>query len=264
MADQSLWLRVDWIKKGEDTMPTLLVFTGFGHRLDPWQRLRLSAWRIGVIRFPIGSPPTLVWTPEAMLQQLNRYWLKASRRALIGFSFGAAGVITIGRTLLEANEAANRQGKELLAIPEFSACIAPVQWAKAPWTILKTIPPNLRLKALKGIGKGSQTIVPFLGKVGGASVKQFTQVIERYVGWEFVAHYLPYLDWIDTKKNTVETLNSFPWETAFFAATHDQVIPLEGMQKARQNGNDFNFHEVDGQHFNAVDRSAELLYKYLA
>ena len=252
MPKTSPLLNVDWVKPGKATDPTILVFTGFGHRLDPWQRLQPEGWRVGVLVFPIGSPPDQIWSPETLASQLRRFWGEAAHRVMLSFSFGGAGATAVGNVL--AAQASDGSLQPALAIH-----IAPVQWAKAPWSILRTIPVGLRLRALKGVAGGANKLLPLAGKLTGSSLTQFVHVVERYVGWDFVAFYLPYLDWIDSKSSTLAHWEKHPWKTLLIGARNDQVIPLAGMTALRNQFDRVSFHEVDAQHFDAVDRARSII-----
>ncbi len=255
MAATSLVLGIRWIVAGDDTSPTILAFTGFGHRLDPWQRLRAPGWRLGVLEFPIGTSPDKVWTAAALAAQLERFWGKASHRALLAFSFGAAPATAVSGVLAKA-----AQEKHV----HLAAYVAPVQWGKAPWSLLRAMPVKMRLQLLRGVAKGSNSLVPLAGKLGYQTVRQFVHIVERYVGWDFVAHYLPYLDWIDSPRTTIEQWNQHPWPVTLFGASNDPVIPVEGMQSLAAKHTSVHYQEVVGHHFDAVDAARPHLLKLLS
>jgi len=247
-------LNVRWVVPGLERSPTLLAFTGFGHRLDPWQRLKAPGWRVGVVEFPIGSAPTEVWKADQLAAQLDRFWGHASHRALFAFSYGGAGATAVARVLAKA---------EKLSKPDLAVYIAPVQWARAPWTMLKALPVSMRLKALRGIAKGSTTLLPLAGKLAGNSVRQFAHVVERYVGWNFVAHYLPYIDWIDSPQKTIREWNSHPWPSLLVGAGNDTVIPVAGLRSMKPLLGKVEYWESDATHFNAVDAARQLVSERL-
>lgn len=254
-APTSLLLNVRWVQPGPATAPTALAFTGFGHRIDPWTRLRPAGWRLAVVEFPIGSPPGQVWEPTALAAQLERFWGRASQRALLAFSFGAAGASAVARVLAEALPEQR---------PAFAAYVAPVQWGKAPWRLLRGIPRGVRLAALRGLARGSGRLMPLVGRAGGASVQQFVGIVERYVGWDFVAHYLPYLDWIDSPRDTVAAWSAQPWPSLLVGGTRDTVIPAEGMRTLTAAFPKVAYREVDSTHFNALDQAAPHINAALA
>ena len=91
------------------------------------------------------------------------------------------------------------------------------------------------------------------GRSGGHSIREFVQLVDRHVGWEFVAFYLPYLDWIDGTKTTLATWDQAPWPNHLFGASDDRVIPVKGMRAQQSLLGTTVFHETSGMHFNAVD-----------
>ena len=244
-------LNIKWVKPGAPTDPTVLAFTGFGHRLDPWMRLRPERWRVGVLEFPVGTPPSEVWTPEALTAQLPRYWGEAAHRALLSFSFGGAGASAVAEVLAKADKRLQ---------PEFAAYVAPVQWARAPWSLFRSVPADKRLGLLKRlVNGGSKLVRPFAGQ----SVKQFVHIVENYVGWDFVAYYLPYIDWIDSTRQTTTKWSAHPWPSLLVGATGDRVIPNGSMARhASRVGIDY--FDVTASHFNALDRAAAELRTRLA
>lgn len=257
MLKTSRLLAVNWVKPGASTDPTILAFTGFGHRLDPWQRLQPEGWRVGVIEFPVGSPPSQIWSPDALAQQLKRFWGEASHRALLSFSFGGAGATAVGNALISSPDSTP-------ILPDLAIHVAPVQWAKAPWSILRSIPVGMRLRALKSVTSGANKLLPLAGKLTGSSLTQFVNVVERYVGWDFVAFYLPYIDWIDSTTKTLGFWEKHPWPTTLVGASHDQVIPIAGMHALNQQFKRVAFQEIRAQHFDAVDRARPLILDQLS
>ncbi len=255
MSATSLLLNVRWVRPGRATDPTVLAFTGFGHRLDPWIRLQPEGWRVGVLEFPIGSPPGRVWQPEALAAQLGRYWGQASRRALMGFSFGAAGATRVAGVLAKADAGAR---------PEYVAYVAPVQWANIPWQLLRRVPRGLRLNALRGLARGTGSLLPLVSHGRGQTVKHFVNIVDKHVGWDFVAHYLPYLDWIDSPKRTLETWSSHPWPSLLVGASQDTVIPAAGMRSAMPAYPKLMYREVSASHFDALDQAGPHLRRALA
>ena len=251
----SLRLAVRWVQPGPPGMPTAIAFTGFGHRLDPWMRLRPPGWRVGVVEWPIGAPPTQVWEPADLAAQLADLWVGAPRRALLAFSFGAAGATAVGEVLATADAALR---------PQFAAYVAPVQWARAPWGMLKAVPRGARLRALRGMAAGSRRVTPLIGRLAGASVREFIAVVERYVGWDFVARYLPYIDWIDSPATTIARWEAHPWPSLLVGGTADRVIPHAGMRALAEPLANVAYGEVASTHFNALDRARPLLLERMA
>ena len=250
-----------WVVPGPDDAPTVLAFTGFGHRLDPWQRLRAPGWRVGVLEFPVGSPPTEVWTPEGLAEQLPRFWGRAARRVLMSFSFGAAGATSVGRVLARTARAPDATG---LLLPHRAIHVAPVQWARIPWSILRRIPASARLPALKRLAKGGGALMALAGKTGDYGMREFVQLVDRHVGWDFVAFYLPYLDWIDPVRKTLATWSANPWPTHLIGATRDRVIPSKPMRGQVSSFAGVAYDEFDAAHFNAVDAARTEIFRLLA
>ena len=250
----SLRLRIAWVQPGPTTAATALAFTGFGHRLDPWKRLRPPGWRLGVVEFPVGTPPSSVWEPAALARRVASAWSEAPRRALLAFSFGAAGATAVAEVL-----AAGEAGPA----PDFAAYVAPVQWARAPWSLLRAVPRGSRLGLLRGMANGSARVLPLIGKLTGSTVNQFVGVVERYVGWDFVAQYLPYIDWIDSPARTLAKWESHPWPSLLVGGDADQVIPAEGMRSRAGELVRVEYAEVASTHFNALDRARELIVNRL-
>ena len=253
------------MQPGPPTLPTAIAFTGFGHRLDPWRRLRLPGWRLGVVEFPIERPPDDPWTLGALVPQIDALWREAPRRALLSFSFGGAGATAVANAIAEANagveEGASARpvlAAPILAAPDFAAYVAPVQWARAPWSVLKKIPARKRLSVLKNFARGGAAVLgPLAARLGNPAVRDFVNVVERYVGWDFVAYYLPYLDWIDSTKRTLRAWQSHPWPTLLVGADRDNVIPAAPMPtEAARYAPDVEYVEVEGVHYNALDRAA--------
>ena len=253
-ATSRLRLDVRWVQPGPPTAPTALAFTGFGHRLDPWIRLRPPGWRLGVVEFPVGSPPTTVWDPADLARQLADHWREAPRRALLAFSFGSAGATAVAEVL--ANAAPDIR-------PQFAAYVAPVQWARAPWGVLRAIPRGARLRALQGVARGTNRLLPVVGRLAGPSVNQFVAIVERYVGWDFVAQYLPYIDWIDPTARTLAKWQAHPWPSLLVGGVGDQVIPHAGMAAQAAGLSNVAYAEVASTHFNALDRARALLLERL-
>ena len=254
-ATSRLSLDVRWVRPGPPDAPTALAFTGFGHRLDPWMRLRPPGWRVGVAGFPVGSAPTAVWEPADLAAQLAAHWRGAPRRALLAFSFGAAGATAVAGVLADADPALR---------PQFAAYVAPVQWARAPWGVLRAVPRGARLRALRGIASGSNRLLPVVGRLAGPSVNQFVGIVERYVGWDFVAQYLPYLDWIDPTARTLAAWQSHPWPALLVGGSADRVIPHAGMARQAAGLSNVAYAEVASTHFDALDRARPRLLERLA
>jgi len=247
-------LNIDWVKPGKPSQPTMLAFTGFGHRIDPWKRFAPKGWRVGVLEFPVGNPPSDVWTPESLTAQLDRFWGEASHRAIVSFSFGAAGTTQVSNVLAKA---------ELRKRPNFVAYVAPVQWAKAPWSILKRVRPHRRLRWLQRLSVGATRVSPLSSKLGGPALEQIVRIVENYVGWDFVAHYLPYIDWIDTRLKTVKSWKTHPWPCLLIGASLDQTVPCKRMSWRVKSASNVTYHEVEANHFNALDTARPLLTKTL-
>ena len=238
------------MQPGPPDLPTAIAFTGFGHRLDPWRRLRLPGWRLCVVEFPVNHDPTRPWTLDALVPQLDALWREAPRRALLSFSFGGAGATAFAKTIHAA--------PDQYAAPDFAAYVAPVQWARIPWSVLKAVPVRRRLGFLKGFARGgAATLGPLAARLGNPAVRDFVNIVERYVGWDFVAHYLPYLDWIDSPKRTLRAWQSHAWDTVLVGADRDNVIPVAPMPgQVAQYAPDVDYLQVEGVHYNAMDRAA--------
>ena len=249
-------LQVRWVSPGPESAPTALAFTGFGHRLDPWQRLRPADWRVGVVEFPVGSPAGFNWEAAELARQLGRFWRSARRRALLSFSYGGLGATAVGRVLAQADP-------HNFPRPDFAAYVAPVQWARAPWTLLKTVPRGARPRVLKGLANGGARVGALARGLGGESIGQFVQLVARYVGWDFVNQYLPYIDWIDSEARTVATWDGLPWPNLLVGARRDRVIPATGMHRLAAKHPNVDYVEVDASHFNAVDAARPELLRRL-
>lgn len=247
-------LNIDWVKPGKPCQPTLLAFSGFGHRLDPWTRLAPKGWRVGVVGFPVGNPPSEAWTPETLTAQLERFWGEASHRAIVSFSFGAAGATQVGNILAKAEV-----GKR----PELVAYIAPVQWAKAPWSILKRVRPHRRLKWLQRLSVGATKVSTLSSKLGGPALEQIVRIVENHIGWDFVAHYLPYIDWIQTRVKTVRAWDKHPWPCLLIGASMDKTVPCRRMAWRVKYVDNVTYHQVEANHFNALDSARPLLTEKL-
>lgn len=228
-------------------MPTAIAFTGFGHRLDPWRRLQLPGWRLGVVEFPVNRSPGEPWTLETLVPQLDALWRTASHRALLAFSFGGAGATAFAKTIAASDGH--------YAAPDFAAYVAPVQWARIPWAVLRQIPARKRLGVLKNFARGGAAVLgPVAARLGNPTVRDFVNIVERYVGWDFVAYYLPYLDWIDSTKRTLREWQSHPWPSLLVGADRDNVIPAAPMPAdVAKYGPDVDYLEVEGVHYNALD-----------
>lgn len=246
---------VRWVSPGPASQPTVLAFTGFGHRLDPWMRLRPPGWRVGVLDFPIGHPPTEPWSARDLAGALVPHWGEASHRALCSFSFGAAGASAVGKVLTQVRG---------LPVPHFASHVAPVQWARAPWRLLRGVPTPARLKVLRGFASGSRTVRPLASKLAGPSVKQFVHVVEHYTGWDFVARYLPYIDWIDSTRSTLGQWDINPWPTLFVGGDRDRVIPNSEMAAQAAGHTRVEYASVDARHFDALDAARPLILERLA
>jgi len=247
-------LNIDWVQPGKPSQPTVLAFTGFGHRLDPWTRLAPKGWRVGVVEFPVGNPPSEVWTPEALTAQLDRFWGQASHRAIVAFSFGAAGATQVSNVLAKA---------EPKKQPQFVAYVAPVQWAKAPWSILKRVRPHRRLRWLQRLSVGATKVSPLSSKLGGPALEQIVRIVENHIGWDFVAHYLPYIDWIQTRLKTVRAWSKHPWPCILVGASLDKTVPCRKMAWRVRSVDNVTYHEVEANHFNALDTARSLLTEKL-
>ena len=241
-------LHVEWVQPGPATLPTALAFTGFGHRLDPWRRLRPPGWRLGVVEFPVNRDPRQPWTLAALLPQLDAAWREAPRRALLAFSFGGAPATAVAEALAAA-------GPDAYARPDLAVYTAPVQWSRIPWPALRAIPPKARLSVLKhGARSGSRLLGPIAARLGNPAVRQFADMVERYVGWDFVGYYLPYLDWIDPPARTLAQWASHPWDSRLVGAVGDTVIPAAGMRaQVERHGPGVAYHEVHASHYQALD-----------
>ena len=250
------------MQPGPPDAPTALAFTGFGHRLDPWRRLRLPGWRLGVVEFPVKRSPDDPWTLDALVPQIDALWREAPRRALLAFSFGGAGATAVANAIAADAIAANAP----LAAPDFAAYVAPVQWARIPWSVLKKIPARKRLSVLKNFARGGAAVLgPLAARLGNPAVRDFVNIVERYVGWDFVAYYLPYLDWIGTTKKTLRDWQSHPWPTLLVGADRDNVIPVAPMPaEVARYAPDVAYVEVEGVHYNALDRAAAEIRKWAA
>ncbi len=247
-------LNIDWVKPGKPDQPTMLAFTGFGHRLDPWKRFAPDGWRVGVLGFPTENPPSDVWTPETLTEQLERFWGEAPFKALVSFSFGAAGATQVSNVLAKADPKKR---------PDLVAYVAPVQWAKAPWSILKRVRPHRRLRWLQRLSVGATKVSPISSKLGGPALEQIVRIVENYVGWDFVAHYLPYIGWIDTRLKTVRSWATHPWPCLLIGASLDQTVPSRRMAWRVKSASNVTYHEVEANHFNALDTARPLLTEHL-
>ena len=251
-------LRVEWVQPGPPTAPTALAFTGFGHRLDPWRRLRPPGWRLGVVEFPVNRSPDAPWTLDALLPQLDALWRDAPARALLAFSFGGAPATAVAHAIAAA--------PERYAAPDFAAYVAPVQWSRIPWPALRAIPEKRRLWVLQNLARGGAAMIgPVAAKLGNPAVRDFAKLVDKYVGWDFVAFYLPYLGWIDSTKKTLKSWQSHPWPSLLVGAMQDQVIPAAEMAtEVARYAPDVAFHSVRAVHYNALDTAGPELRKRLA
>lgn len=252
-------LHIEWVQPGPPTAPTALAFTGFGHRLDPWRRLRPVGWRLGVAEFPVGRPPESPWTLETLLPQLEAAWGNATHRALLAFSFGAAPATQVATAL-----AATAPGTYHL--PDVAIYTAPVQWSRIPWSALRTIPRSMRLSVLRNTARSvSRIIGPLAERLGNPAIRQFSEMVERYVGWDFVGYYLPYLEWIDPIPRTLASWSRSPWPTHLVGAVGDTVIPAAGMSTdLRQHAPHVQYHEVTASHYQALDAARPIILSTLA
>ena len=243
-------LRAEWLQPGPPTLPTAIAFTGFGHRLDPWRRLRLPGWRLAVVEFPIHRDPGDPWTSDTLVPQLDALWREAPHRALLSFSFGGAGATAFAKTIAA--------GAGAYALPDFAAYVAPVQWARIPWSVLRSIPAGRRLGFLKTFASGGAAVLgPIAARLGHPAVRDFVHVVERYVGWDFVAYYLPYLDWIDPTEDTLRAWQSHPWPSLLVGGARDNVIPAAPMAAGvAKYAPDVAYLEVPAVHYNALDLAA--------
>ncbi len=222
MPPTSPILRVDWVQPGPVTAPTALAFTGFGHRLDPWRRMRPPGWRLGVVEFPVNRPPDAPWTLETLLPQIDALWRDAPARALLSFSFGGAPATAVANAIAAE--------PDRYVAPDFAAYVAPVQWSRIPWPAIRAIPQQRRLWVLKNFARGGSAMIgPLAAKLGNPAVRDFAHLVDRYVGWDFVGFYLPYLEWIGSSKKTLRDWGRHPWPTQLFGASEDRVIPSAGM-----------------------------------
>jgi hypothetical protein len=253
-ANSSMVLNIEWVLPGESNLPTVIVFTGFGHRLDPWTRFRPNGWRVGVVEFPTGNPPSEVWTPEALAAQVQTFWADAPVRALLSFSFGGAGATRVSSVLAKA---------DAMLKPDFVAYIAPVQWAKAPWSILKRVRPHRRLRWLQRLSTGATKVSPISARLGGPALEQIVRIVENYVGWDFVAHYLPYIDWIDSKTRAARAWGTHPWPIYLVGASLDKTVPVRRMQSLVKSKGNIEYKEIEANHFNAIDSARPLLVEAL-
>ncbi len=252
-------LHIEWVQPGPATQPTALAFTGFGHRLDPWRRLLPPGWRLGVIEFPVGRSPEQPWTLDAILPQVNAAWRDAPQRALLAFSFGGAPATYLANAIVAA-------APGTYARPDVAVYTAPVQWSNIPWSTLRTIPRGARLSVLKHAAKsGSKLIGPLAARLGNPAVRQFAEMVERYVGWDFVGFYLPYMEWIDSTSRTLAAWQTHPWPSHLVGAIGDTVIPAAGMaaQVARLAPR-VHYHEVEASHYNALDMAKPIILGELA
>jgi len=247
-------LNIDWVQPGKPTQPTVIAFTGFGHRLDPWTRFAPKGWRVGVVEFPVGNPPSEVWTPETLTAQLDRFWGEASHKALVSFSFGGAGATQVSNVLAKADPDKR---------PNIAAYVAPVQWAKAPWSILKRVRPHRRLRWLQRLSVGATKVSPLSSKLGGPALEQIVRIVENHIGWDFVAHYLPYIGWIDSKIKTVRAWSGHPWPCLLIGASLDKTVPCRRMAWRVRSVENVTYHEVDANHFNAFDTARPILMETL-
>lgn len=101
------------------------------------------------------------------------------------------------------------------------------------------------------------------GKAGGRSIRDFVRMVDRHVGWDFVAHYLPYLDWIDSQSQTLRIWDTCPWPNHLIGAAEDRVIPVSGMQAMNGKLGSTVYDEFAGTHFNAVDVARAHIFKLL-
>lgn len=247
MSTTSPILRVDWVQPGPATLPTVLAFTGFGHRLDPWRRMRPPGWRLGVIEFPVNRAPDDPWTIATLMPQIDALWREAPARALLSFSFGGAPATAVANAIAAA--------PDKFAPPDLAAYVAPVQWSRIPWPAIRAIPARKRLWALKNFARGGAAMLgPIAAKLGNPAVRDFVNIVDRYVGWDFVAFYLPYLDWIRSTKSTLTDWERHVWPTHLFGASDDRVIPSVGMAtQVASFAPGVTFHQTTGVHYNALD-----------
>lgn len=252
-------LHIEWVQPGLPTAPTALAFTGFGHRLDPWRRLRPEGWRLGVIEFPVGRSPEQPWTLETLLPQIDAAWREAPRRALLAFSFGGAPATQVASAL-----AAAIPGTYVL--PDVAVYTAPVQWSRIPWSALRTIPKSMRLSVLRKTARsGSRLLGPIAERLGNPAVRQFSEMVERYVGWDFVGYYLPYLEWINPVEATLTAWRGHPWPSQLVGAVGDTVIPAAGMAGAVAKwAPSVDYHEVIASHYQALDAARPLILSELS
>ena len=248
---------IDWVQSGAPDMPCVLAFTGFGHRMDPWQRLRPEGWRLGVIRFPVGLDSRYPVDPSVLAEAVEQAWSGSSARVAMAFSFGGAALAQLGQVWSDATFSGSR--------PDMVHYVAPVQWARAPWSTLRRIPRRHRLRILRSVARyGPGLVAPFLPAPQRAAAGQFAQMVERYVGWDFVDFYLPYLDWIDSTAETVRQWNAQTWPITLIGAKSDQVIPAVGMPELlARAAPGIRYQEVEASHFNALDAARPFLLKDL-
>ncbi len=258
MSSTSPVLRVEWVQPAAPSAPTVLAFTGFGHRLDPWRRLRPAGWRVGVVEFPVNRAPDQPWTLAALLPQIDALWREAPARALLAFSFGGAPATAVANAIAAA--------PDRYAAPDFAAYVAPVQWSRIPWPALRAIPARRRLWALKNFARGGAAVLgPVAARLGNPAVRDFANLVERHVGWDFVAFYLPYLDWINSAKQTLREWDAHPWPTYLFGASDDRVIPSAEMAaQAGVYAPNVTFVQTAGVHYNALDMARATIVEQLA
>ena len=108
-------------------------------------------------------------------------------------------------------------------------------------------------------------LAPIAERLGNPAVRQFAEMVERYVGWDFVGYYLPYIEWIESPQRTLEAWQRHPWPTHLVGAVGDTVIPEHSMAaEVSRHAPDVRYHRVEASHYQALDMARPIVLGQLA